>query len=423
MTEVVVPSDGVVAVGAPAATSARKLRWRRIRRGIAALLAIFLVWFGISFGSALANPSYGTSLAARAAEWARGHGLGGFATWAEEEWYRLHPPRVGGAPPKGSFKAHDVKIATSRLALPAPPRLRSPAGRWLPGEGVWHPAGRLVDGVPAILTTTVRPDAVHTSYVVGVAWMDTRLLSLQLYSGSEIPGGGPFRYTAPIRPSASRTLDAAFNAGFLMQDANGGYYTDHHVYDPLRVGAASFVVYRDGSATVGAWGQQVKMGPSVVAVRQNLDLIVNDGRAVPGLTADDNSRWGATLGGGFFVWRSGVGVTRDGALVYVGGPSLAITSLADLLVDAGCVRAMELDINPDWVQFSTYRAAPGATVSGSDGTSLLPTMAGDPSRYFQSWWIRDFFTASLRPRALVNPVAPTGTRLAAGAATPHVRRT
>ena len=45
-------------------------------------------------------------------------------------------------------------------------------------------------------------------------------------------------------------------------------------------------------------------------------------------------------------------MTADGALVYVGGPGLNITDLADLLVRAGAVRAMELDINTDWVNFS-----------------------------------------------------------------------
>jgi Phosphodiester glycosidase len=227
--------------------------------------------------------------------------------------------------------------------------------------------------------------------------MDPRLLRAQLYSGSEVPGGGPFPYSAPISTLASRTLDAAFNAGFKMQDANGGYYTDHRTVVPLRPGAASLVVYRDGSATIGAWGSEVAMSPEVASVRQNLDLIVNGGHAVPGLLANDNAQWGYTLGGAYAVWRSGIGVTRDGALVYVGGPSLRITSLANLLVDAGAVRAMELDINTDWVQYSTYRGAPGRAVSGAQGTSLLANMAGPPSRYFEPWWIRDFYTMSLRP--------------------------
>ena len=45
----------------------------------------------------------------------------------------------------------------------------------------------------------------------GIAWMDTRPLTARLYSGSKSPGGGPYRYTAPIQPAQADTLVAAFN--------------------------------------------------------------------------------------------------------------------------------------------------------------------------------------------------------------------
>jgi len=379
------------------------------RRVVVGVLAVFLVvfsWFAFSFVGALTNPAFGTSMSARAAEWAREHWMGSIVTWVESEWYRLNPPKVGGTPGAGSFtNGTTPPPVTVAGALPVPPRLGSPAGKWLPGEGVWQPAGRTVRGVPAIYTTTVRPDGVHTSYVVGVAWMDPRLLSAQLYSGSQIPGGGPYAYTAPISPAASRVLNSAFNAGFRMGDAQGGYYTQGKLIMKLRTGAASMVVYRDGSATVGAWNQQVKMTPQVVSVRQNLDLIVNNSKPVPGLLANDNSKWGITLGGGFYVWRSGLGVTKNGALVYVGGPSLSITSLANLLAAAGCVRAMEMDINTDWVSYAVFHGAYGAPVNGSNGTNLLPGMTYAPSHYFDSWWARDFYTMSLRPTPLKAPMA------------------
>jgi hypothetical protein len=139
------------------------------------------------------------------------------------------------------------------------------------------------------------------------------------------------------------------------------------------------------------------MSPSVVSVRQNLDLLVDGGQPVAGLDATDTTRWGATLGDSVYVWRSGVGITADGALVYVGGPGLNITDLADLLVRAGAVRAMELDINTDWVNFSVYSpSAPLGPATPSDGTELLPGMVGTPGRYFEPWWARDFITMSSR---------------------------
>src|SRR5258708_18276899 len=103
--------------------------------------------------------------------------------------------------------------------------MTSPAGHLLPGEGVWHPMGRPVGGIPAVYETWVRPDAVHTSLVIGVAWMDIRLLRATLYSGSLIPGGRPYRHGAPVSASAATSLVAAFNAALLIKNASRGDYT------------------------------------------------------------------------------------------------------------------------------------------------------------------------------------------------------
>jgi Phosphodiester glycosidase len=370
----------------------------------AVVLLLAPLW--ISLGSALADPGLGSSAGARAAEWVRSHGGSSVVNWAENLWYSHHPPPAGGSP---------AKSAIPRLAGPGrppgrrqpglahlrpPTRMTSPAGRRLPGEGAWQPAGRRVGGYPAVYETWVRPDAVHTSLVVGVAWMDTRLLRATLYSGSTIPGGGPYQHTAPISPAASTNLVAAFNAGFLMDNANGGYFTDGKAILRLRKGAASFVIYRNGSADIAAWGHGVALTPDVVSVRQNLDLLVDHGRPVPGLDPRDTTRWGYTLGNAVYVWRSGVGITARGALVYVGGPGLNITTLAGILARAGAVRAMELDINTDWVNFAAYDPpGPQARATAANGADLLPGMFGAPNRYFQSWWPRDFFTLSARPTA------------------------
>ena len=72
--------------------------------------------------------------------------------------------------------------------------------------------------------------------------------------------------------------------------------------------------------------------------------------------------FGATLGNKALVWRSGVGVDANGALIYAGGPALSVLSLGPTLQNAGAVRAMELDINTDWVSAYTYvQRAPPAT--------------------------------------------------------------
>ena len=381
--------------------SLRSLRLRRVRAIVLACLAVLVIWLTVSLGATLTNPAYGSSVASRLAEWFRGHGASSIVNWTENEWYSHHPPPVGGKLPKGAIVVpHTTPSSTSpsaRAHLPTPAPIRPLASPPVPGEGQWTPAGRLVGGLPAVYVTHLRPDAVHTSYVVGVAWMDPTLLRATLYSGSQIPGGGPYPYSAPVSAAASTSLVTAFNSGFLMSNANGGYYTDGRTVIPLEAGAASFVIYENGDVAIGAWGKDLAMTNQVVSVRQNLDLLVNGGQSVPGLSANDNKDWGATLGGAVYVWRSGVGITADGALVYVGGPGLNITELANLLVDAGAVRAMELDINADWVNLSIYApATPQGAATPANGALLVDGMTGGAGRYFESWWARDFFTMSAR---------------------------
>ena len=73
----------------------RRLRDRRWFRICALLLALFLAWFGWSFGHAMTAPG-GGSLAERAAEWARDHYLGPLVTFGE--WITYQPPKTGGKP-------------------------------------------------------------------------------------------------------------------------------------------------------------------------------------------------------------------------------------------------------------------------------------------------------------------------------------
>ncbi len=86
---------------------------------------------------------------------------------------------------------------------------------------------------------------------------------------------------------------AAFNAGFLMSNAEGGYYTQGQTVFPLRAGAASFVVYDDGTATVGQWGRDVTMGPDIRSVDRTLTCSSTTAIRA-GLNASDTTRWGFT---------------------------------------------------------------------------------------------------------------------------------
>ena len=204
---------------------------------------------------------------------------------------------------------------------------------------------------------------------------------------------------------------AAFNSGFRMQDAEGGFYADGVEAVPLRTGAASLVIDSNGTPNIGAWGTDVSMSPSVVAVRQNLDLIVDDGQPVPGTHRQRQHRWGATLGGKVQVWRSGSGHHRRR------GPRLR-RGLGPLDRRSGQragpgrgVRAMEMDINTAWVNFTSFDPPAGQPATAADGTVLTYDEATYPSRYFSSL-SRDFVTmsAALPAAAPAPPAPPAGSK-------------
>jgi hypothetical protein len=360
---------------------------------------------------ALLNPSYGASLSTRASQWGRQHGLATVVSWAADQAYHWDLPKEGGTPPAGSFGTGAItKTYKSPLVLAQPVIIVSPAKHQLPGEGVWHVAGRTTaNGIPTMYEAFVRPDAVHTSYVVGVVWMDTNLLTALLYSGSQIPGGGPFWHNAPISATRSKTLVAAFNAGFLMQNADGGYYTDGKTYMKLRNGAASVVIFKNGRMVVAKWGRDVLMTNQIASVRQNLDLIVDNSKEIHGLRNPKSTKWGTVVGPNQDVWRSGLGITKSGALVYVGGPGMSLSDLANVMLRAGVEEGMELDYGLDWVQLSSFTGVPDHAIDASNGTSLLSSMPGEPNRYFSSFWEHDFFTMSLRGNELHHTVTNVST--------------
>jgi len=368
--------------------------------GLVLLVVLTPLW--ISLGSAATDPSLGPTVGSRLTEWVRGHGGGRLVTFAEDTWYSWNAPPKGGKPKAGAIPTAPVStttvpVATGPAHLPAPAPITPFVSAPTPGEGEWHPIGRTMNGVPTMYAAYLRPNAVNTSLVTGVAWMDTKLLSTALYAGTSIPGTGQtFANMAPIPAAALPNLDAAFNSGFRMQDAQGGFYLGGITAVPLQTGRASLVIDADGNVNIGTWGSEVTMSPSVVAVRQNLDLIVDHGQPAPGLNANDNIRWGATLGGKVQVWRSGLGITPNGALVFVGGAGLSIVDLANVLLRAGAVRAMEMDINTAWVNFSSWASPVGVPATAESGTKLTYDETTYPSRYFAPL-SRDFITVSVRP--------------------------
>jgi hypothetical protein len=256
--------------------------------------------------------------------------------------------------------------------------------------------GPTISGAPGAYVTEVRPDSVHTSYLDAVVWLDPHLLSLRQFPGAFLPGAPWDR--PPLVPVAERpALVAAFEGGFRPADSRGGVMIGGRVLLPLRPGAATIAIKADGTVDIGRLGTDINADNGYDSIRENLDLIVDQGAPVPLLASDPNRVWGFTgPRNSEFVWRSGVGVTSSGAVVWVGGPALSISDLAETLARAGAVRAMQLDINHEWVQFNTYAVGADGAVHGA---KLLSAMAHTNDRYL-STDSRDFIAVFARPSPL-----------------------
>ena len=137
-------------------------------------------------------------------------------------------------------------------------------------------------------------------------------------------------------------------------------------------------------------------GPTVAFARQSLPLIIEDGRLNPAL--NDSSQWGFTLGNAVRVWRTGVGIDRRGNLIYAAANDQTVITLARILQRAGAVRAMQLDINPEWPTLITYRHH-----HGLEPSKVVPNVQQPATRYLVAD-DRDFFTVYQRlPGAVTVP--------------------
>ncbi len=209
----------------------------------------------------------------------------------------------------------------------------------------------------------------------------------RLHSGSVDPGPAALAvvHAGPaIGRGEYRRLVAAFNGGFLLSAGAGGYEQEGHVISRLRPGLASLVIDRSGTARIGVWGAGLPQPHEpVYSVRQNLPPLVSHGRPSP--AAGNWQQWGATLGGGEYVARSALGQNAAGQLIYAGSMSTAPADLAAALVHAGARTAMELDINPEWVQLD---------IMGRRHRQLRAGIPGQvrPPGQFLAGWTRDFIT-------------------------------
>jgi hypothetical protein len=383
----------------PSRESPRHSRGQRARRIALVAALVCLIPAVVSYVSAMMQRS-DSSLGIRTVEWMRDNGARGLVNTVENWYYSLTAPAEGG-PALHSLPAQaGVFGGTGAATVPRvtvrhrvhhyrPSQIKPVISPALPGEGVWHATFAGGGSRPPVLITSYRPNPNYPRIVAGIAWIDHTRTSVHLIPGLQEPAVPlPSRGPMEVPPSTRGGLVATFNSGFKLADSNGGFAYHGHTYAPLHDGMATIVGYTSGRVGLVAWTGGPNAGSNVVFARQDLPLIVNHGHVNRNLS--DGPEWGATLGNAVYVWRSAVGIDRRGNLIYAAAPDQTVASLAQIMIHAGAVRAMELDINSYWPSFITYRF-PGA----GHPANLLADMVRSPLRYLTPD-DRDFFAVYIR---------------------------
>jgi hypothetical protein len=329
----------------------------------------------------------------RSVEWLRQHHGNWLVNEVEHYYYSWTAPSKGGPqlkrlPSVGLATAPKAKAAAVHHRQAWPPRVAPVFVDPLPGEGVWRPTGPAFDGGPPVLVTTFRTEVDYPRIVAYVAWFDHTRTSTAYYPGRYEPPSAPVRGPMSV-PSGQRwRLLATFNSGFIYADGDNGSSIGGRMYEPLKSGLATMIAYRDGRVDIKSWDGGQVAGPQIAFARQSLPLIVDNGRLNPAL--NDSSQWGFTLGNAVRVWRTGAGIDRHGNLIYAAADYQTVVTLAQILQRAGAVRAMQLDINPEWPTLITYLHR-----GGLDPIMVVPNYQQPVTRYLVPD-DRDFFAVYRR---------------------------
>jgi hypothetical protein len=281
-----------------------------------------------------------------------------------------NPSRVASLPPP-----------TSSPVIPPPPTTTTTT---VPIEPGWTPIATGPNGVITDQRNVTVPDGSQITVVRFRAGQ----VRFNLHDGSQDPPAG----AAVIGPESSSLVSTtelpellgAFNGGFKVNAAAGGVEVNGQTLTPLLNGLASFVIDTNGTGRIGVWGSTVPiLGEQVASVRQNLPPLIEGGQMSAQI--GNVTQWGATLHGLAATARSALGEDAAGDILYAASMSALPIDLALALSDDGAINAMELDINPAWIQLD-LASAPGGPL-----TAVIPGQSRPANQYLVGW-TRDFVT-------------------------------
>lgn len=265
----------------------------------------------------------------------------------------------------------------------------------LENEGVWFERKLNIFPDKQVLAYTfVRPDPERPYANVTLIQADMGPLMLGITAGQKQPGGPVGNPGSGIMPKEiidSGRLVAAFDGGFQYRDGMYGMIIGDKTYLPLKNDIGTLVGYKNGSFKIVKYTGQ-DLGNDVVFIRQNCPILIENGE-LSVTNPVNRDLWGRTITSDIYTWRSGVGITREGNLIFAIGNNLNPDSLATALKMGGAINAIQLDINPFWVRFTVFNHID----QGKYDSSVLMKGVYNGAKEFLEGYEKDFFFLYKRP--------------------------
>ncbi len=346
----------------------------------------------------VSDASDNSPLFIRLVEGVREHIGPGVVAFIENAWYRIKDIATRLV----YFSTHGQIADQTASGLP---NIASP-GRDLHWQKMLSNSG----DNPVLERTILNPDPLRPYVTAYLVQIDPDRVDFHLVAGTKDPHSATGIHGTGTIPSVAvvrKNVIAAFNGGFQTKDGHFGVMVSRKTFLAPMPGLATFCMYADGRVNIGSWGKEIMPSPDMLSFRQNLPLLIDGGMISPAI--EIQKKWGVTVDNNIRVWRSGLGITDNGKLVYAAGDNLSAETLATALLAAGCQRAMELDINSYWVTFNIYH-----WVNDKEGGYLAcAKLASSMIRSAKRYLIpdsRDFFYLTLKNSLQPDSINAKGTK-------------
>jgi hypothetical protein len=315
-------------------------------------------------------------------------------------------PAAPPKPPEPSPASPTASPSASPTPAPAPPI----AGRFrpndvgpvlkefsAPGDGVWVPIEdpRALGDPPVLYKTLLHPDGNRSWTTVAVVAADLQRLKLHLVAGTREPeavekGSEALVRTGLVAPEHHRDLVAAFNGGFKTVHGRYGMRVGGVTLIPPRKDACTVAETTEGKLVIRSWKALSDDPGKLLWWRQTPGCFIELGKKHAGLVMEDNTYWGAKIGGDTVIRRSAIGISEDGLTLFVGiGDFTTAPAIARAMAHAGSHSVAELDVNWSFPKLLFYepRPATGELIA----TPLSKGFEFTEDDYIRESSPRDFF--------------------------------